>query len=107
MNGFSFIVVFSYRVLGWAAASFCTAWINASPTLRGLLQPFQFGVDGGSAGEVGVEGGLFGVHRGLRVVIDDEHMNALFYREAKLFLMQFASNTTPKRPDLIDCNLCY
>jgi hypothetical protein len=72
-----------------------------------LLQPFQFGVDGGSAGEVGVEGGLLGVHRGLQVVIGDKHMNALFYREAKLFLMRFASNTTPNRPDLIDCNLCY
>jgi len=72
-----------------------------------LLQPFQFGVDGGSAGAEGVEGGLLGVHRGLRVVIDDKHMNALFYREAKLFLMRFASNATPERPDLIDCNLCY
>jgi hypothetical protein len=50
-----------------------------------LLQPFQFGVDGGSAGEVGVEGGWLGGHRGLRVVIDDATMNALFYREAKLF----------------------
>ena len=51
-----------------------------------LLQPFQFGVDGGSAGEVGVEGGWLGVHRGLRVVIDDMDMNALFDQEAKLFL---------------------
>ena len=50
-----------------------------------LLQPFQFGVDGGSAGEVGVEGGLLGVHRGLRDVIDDTTMNALFDQEAKLF----------------------
>ena len=72
-----------------------------------LLQPFQFGVDGSGAGEVGVEGGLLGVHRGLRDVIDDMDMNALFHREAKLFLMRFASNTTPERPDLIDCNLCY
>ena len=32
--------VFSYRVLGWAAASFCTAWINASPALRGLAIGF-------------------------------------------------------------------
>lgn len=30
-----------------------------------LLQPFQFGVGGGGAGEVGVEGGLLGVHRWL------------------------------------------
>ncbi len=49
-----------------------------------LLQPFQFGVDGGSAGEVGVEGGLLGVHPGLRDVIDDATMNALFDQEAKL-----------------------
>jgi hypothetical protein len=51
-----------------------------------LLQPFQFGVDGGSAGEVGVEGGLLGVHHGLRDVIDDTAMNALFNQEAKLLL---------------------
>ena len=50
-----------------------------------LLHPFQFGVDGGSAGEVGVEGGLLGVYRGLRDVIDDTTMNALFDQEAKLF----------------------
>jgi hypothetical protein len=44
---------------------------------------------------------------GLRAVFDDTAMNALFDQEAKLFLMRFASNTTPRRPDLIDCNLCY
>jgi hypothetical protein len=31
-----------------------------------LLQTCQFGVDGGSAGEVGIEGGWRGIHRGLR-----------------------------------------
>jgi hypothetical protein len=31
-----------------------------------LLQPCQFGVDGGRAVKVGVKGGLLGVHRGLR-----------------------------------------
>jgi hypothetical protein len=41
-------------------------------------------VDGSGAGEVGVEGGLLGVHLGLRGVIDDMDMNALFDREAKL-----------------------
>jgi hypothetical protein len=51
-----------------------------------LLQLFQFGVDGGSAGEVGVGGGLLGVHRGLRDVIDDKVMNALFDQEAKLIV---------------------
>jgi hypothetical protein len=51
-----------------------------------LLQPFQFGVDGGSAGEVGIEGVLLGIHRGLRDVIDDATMNALFNQEAKLLL---------------------
>ncbi|PWB56537.1 MAG: hypothetical protein C3F18_04860, partial [Nitrosomonadales bacterium] len=49
-----------------------------------LLQPFQLGVDGSGAGEVGVEGGLLGVYRGLRDVIDDA-MNTLFDQEAKLF----------------------
>lgn len=48
-----------------------------------LLQPFQLGVDAGSAGEVGVEGGLFGVPGWLRDVIDDATMNALFDQEAK------------------------
>ena len=43
-----------------------------------LPQPFRLGVDGGGAGEVGVEGSLLGVHRGLRGVIDDTSMNALF-----------------------------
>jgi hypothetical protein len=51
-----------------------------------LLQPFQPGVDRGSAGELGVEGGLLGAHRGLRDVIDDATMNALFNQEAKLFV---------------------
>jgi|GEM_PF-4795065 len=50
-----------------------------------LLQSLQFGVNGGSAGEVGVEGGLLGVHRGFRYVVDDATMNALFNQEAKLF----------------------
>ena len=50
-----------------------------------LLQPFQFGVDGCSAGEVSVEGGLPGIHRGLRDVIDDATVNTLFNLEAKLF----------------------
>lgn len=51
-------------------------------------------------GSLGV--GEFGVHHGLRDVIDDAAMNALFDQEAKLFPMQFASNTTPERLDLID-----
>jgi hypothetical protein len=54
-----------------------------------LLQPFQFSVDGGSACEVGVEGGLLGVHRWLRGVIDDATMNALFNQEAKPFINSF------------------
>ena len=63
--------------------------------------------DSGSAGKVRVQGGWLGVHRGLWAGIDDTTMNALFDQEAKLFLMQIASSTTPKRLDLIDCNLCY
>ena len=51
-----------------------------------LLQPVQFGADSGSTGEVGIEGGLLGVHRGLRDVIDDTTMNALFDQEAKLYV---------------------
>lgn len=53
--------------------------------LIGKLQPFQLGVDGGGAGEVGVEGDLLCVHCGLRDVIDYATMNALFDQEAKLF----------------------
>ena len=55
-----------------------------------LLQPFQLGVNGRSAGEVDIEGSLLGVHRGLRDVIDDTDMNALFSREAKLFIEHYA-----------------
>ena len=53
-----------------------------------LLQPSQFGVSGGGAGEVRVEGGLLGVHCELRDVIDDTTMNALFDQEAKLLTPQ-------------------
>lgn len=49
-----------------------------------LLQPFQLVSDGGSAGEVGVEGDLLGVLLGLRGVIDNATMNALCDQEAKL-----------------------
>lgn len=45
-----------------------------------LVQPFQLGADGGNAGEISVEGGLLGVHRWLRDVIDNATMNALFNR---------------------------
>ena len=60
--------------------------VVAEVVIGELLQPFQLGVDGGGVGEVGVEGGWIGVHHWLRGVIDDEHMNALFDQEAKLFL---------------------
>jgi hypothetical protein len=56
-----------------------------------LLQSLQFGVDGGGACKVGVEGGLLGVHRGLLDVIDDATMNALFDQEAKLFIEHFGN----------------
>ncbi len=52
-----------------------------------LLQLFQFGVDGGNAGEVGVEGGLLSVYRGLRGVIDN--MNALFNQYVKRLVGYF------------------
>jgi len=58
--------------------------VMAKVVVGELLQPFQFGMDGGGAGEVGVEGGWLGVHRGLRSVIDDTSMNALFDQKAKL-----------------------
>ncbi len=51
-----------------------------------LLQSFDLAADGGVALQVCVEGSLLGVHRGLRDVIDDKHMNALFDQEAKLFI---------------------
>ena len=63
-------------------------WIMTKMIVGELLQPCHLGVDGGSAGEVGVEGGLLGVHRGLRDVIDDTPMNALFDQEAKLFTLR-------------------
>lgn len=60
-----------------------------------LLQSFQLGADGGHVGEVGVEGGLLGVHRGLRDVIDDTTMSALSDQEAKLSsLKQMLTITT-------------
>jgi len=49
-----------------------------------LLQSGRLSVDGGSAGEVGIEGDLLGVHCGLRDVIDDTTMNAPFDLKAKL-----------------------
>ena len=58
-----------------------------------LLQPGQFGVDGGNAGKVGVEGGWLGVHCGLWVVIDDTPMNALFDQEAKRFSIKANQST--------------
>ena len=51
-----------------------------------LLQSFDLAADGGVALQVCVEGGLLGVHRWLRDVIDDTTMNALFDQEAKLFI---------------------
>ena len=54
-----------------------------------LLQSFDLAADGGVALQVCVEGSLLGVHRGLRDVIDDKHMNALFNLEAKLNSMNF------------------
>ena len=48
-----------------------------------LLQMFQFGVNGGSAGEVGIENDLLGVHRWLGDVIDDATMNTPFNPQAK------------------------
>ena len=78
-----------------------------------LLQPFQFGVDSGSAGEVGVEGGWLGVHRGLHGVIDDTTMNTLFDQKAKLNLtsfrcaaMRIASMAGGNVIKLINCVLC-
>ena len=65
-----------------------------------LLQPGQLGMDGGGVGEVGVEGGWLGVHRGLCDVIDDTPMNALFDQEAKLFPMHFVSESYPRQARL-------
>lgn len=68
------------------------------------LQPFQFGVDGDSAGDLSVEGGSFGVHRWLRDVIDDATMNALFDQEAKLFPNPVERK---KRPENIEFTLKF
>ncbi|WP_313952933.1 hypothetical protein [Accumulibacter sp.] len=42
-------------------------------------------VGGGGAGEVGINGGLLGIQRGFREVMDDATMNALFDYETKRF----------------------
>ena len=50
----------------------------------------------------GAEGGLLGVHRGLRGMIDDAPMNALSDQEAKLILTSYLSRRGPSRIELID-----
>lgn len=92
--------------------------VMAEVVVGELLQQFQFGVDGGRAGEVGVEGGLLGVHNWLREVIDDTTMNALFDQEAKLFsdsfrIKRWSAHARPDKlqplrlkPTLCDPNLC-
>jgi hypothetical protein len=49
------------------------------------LQAPQHGTDGASAGKVGVEDGLLGIHRWLRDVINDATKNALFDQEDETF----------------------
>jgi hypothetical protein len=49
-----------------------------------LLQPEQLDVDGGSAGEMGIEGSWLGVHRGAPWLGDDTTIHALHDQEAKL-----------------------
>jgi hypothetical protein len=53
-----------------------------------LLQPGQLDVDGGGAGEIGVDGGGFSVHRGAPWLVDDATIHALNDQEAKLLLLE-------------------
>lgn len=53
-----------------------------------LLQPVQLDVDGGGAGEIGVEGSGLGVHRGAPWLVDDTTIHALNDQEAKLLFNQ-------------------
>ena len=76
-----------------------------------LLQPFQFGVDRGGAGEVG--GRLAWRSSWAPGLIDDATMNALLDQEAKLNSMNFhhlamriASNTGRVFSNLLNCGLC-
>ncbi len=76
-------------------------WIVTDVVVGKLPQPFQFGVDGGGTGEVGVEGSWLGAHRWLRDVIDDATMNALFNLEAKLFPRLVDRKNRPENIQLI------
>ena len=70
-----------------------------------LLQPFQFGVNGGSALWVGVGGSGLGVHRGAPWLVDDATIHALDDQEAKKKMMPTASNPRLLPSNLINCNL--
>lgn len=53
-----------------------------------LLKPGQLDVDGGGAGEIGVDGSGLGVHRGASWLVDDTTIHALNDQEAKLLFNQ-------------------
>ena len=56
---------------------------------------FQFGVNGGSAGEVGIDNDLLGVQRWLGDVIDHATMNALFNPQAKPIRQKKTTSIAP------------
>jgi hypothetical protein len=70
-----------------------------------LLQPGQLDVDGGGAGEIGVDGSGLGVHRGAPWLVDDATIHALDDQEAKKMMMPTASNPRLLPSNLINCSL--
>ena len=63
----AFHAIGKHRLTGWVDALLAQGELvtaMAEVVVGELLQPFQFGVNGGGAREVGVEGGGLGDHRG-------------------------------------------
>ena len=71
-----------------------------------LLRLGQLDVDGGGAGEIGVESRGLGVHRGAPCWVDDATIHALNDQEAKKKIMPPASFPRREPFNLINCNLC-
>jgi len=75
-------------------------WVVAEMVVGQLLQPGQLDVDGGGAGEIGVDGSGLGVHRWAPCLVDDATIHALNDQEAKLFLPGEREETARKTHNL-------